>query len=76
MKSIHRQYNIKCFIVHLQISNITLNTPNMSMPIKPSLSLFKHIHTIVKTGNICIFQGLPFVFRKYSRSNRNIQKIP
>lgn len=75
VKAIHADDDMKGFVVHLQISDIALNTLDMCMTIKPFSGLFKHIHTIIKTGNLRIFQGNPFVLCKYSRSDRNIKKI-
>ncbi len=52
-----------------------LNTFDMCMTTKSFSGLVKHIYAVIKASNMCIFQGTPFVFRKYSSSNRNIKKI-
>ena len=75
MKTIHTDNGINGFILHLQVPHIPLNTFDMRMTTKSFSGLFKHIHAVINTSNMCIFQRAPFVFRKYSSSNRNIKKI-
>ena len=75
MKTIHTDNGINRFILHLQIPHITLNTFDMCMTAKSFSGLIKHIYAVIKASNMCIFQRTPFVFRKYSSSNRNIKKI-
>ena len=75
MKTIHTDNGINGFILHLQVPHIPLNTFDMHMTTKSFSGLFKHIHAVINTSNMCIFQRAPFVFRKYSSSNRNIKKL-
>ena len=71
MKTIHTDNSINRFILHLQISHITLNTFDMHMTTKPFFGLFKHFVKAVRAD----FKGVVFGKQTFDFSRLVYQRV-